>query len=486
MRGRLRRTLAALLVLLPLLPACGILPPVDRSPERTPAATVWPVLPAESPKALWTLSDVLPFSAPEKASGLVLIVLVERGVPYLTALDPATGKRRWRRPMTPAFVRRGIRPAFHVAGNQVAFLAPDAGRADLTARLVIADATTGADLANTAALEFTSYPDACDDGSGDVCASTRGGPIRFRVDARDHLADPAAVPDTYPIGPHGLVQFQDTEPRRLGVVRDGKLRWSARFEELFGRGSTPDWGWGLDLHAESDVYYGGVGIAPPKPVDGVITESLARLGSSADFRASDGRPVWSAPGWQHRCGLADDLVPAVLQCRFTGTLRSYPDERRPDVDITGGVLRRIDPGHRRRALVDRARGPAVGAARDRPGRQGARLPGRWSDHGQGPQLDAGGPAHGRDPAGRRRRPRLVRAHPDRHLSEALVRRRRAGAGEPGAVRPRGLPAVLRDEGRDVSAATGDPAEDRARGRRHDGGGDAGPGRRLPLRPVGHR
>ncbi len=161
---------ASRLVLEGSAPGTTVVPtPQPRIATRTPTSN--PAAKSLNPPTLaWTFTSAVPLTQPVAASKA--IVLYTRGAEGLTleGLDPVSGRSIWHRPASPGNdgPNDGIVP--NIAGDRVVYLR-DNGEVAHSARIVVADANTGADLSVSSGYFFVrDWLRPC---GHDICFGTR-------------------------------------------------------------------------------------------------------------------------------------------------------------------------------------------------------------------------------------------------------------------------------------------------------------------------
>ncbi len=189
-RPRGRRT--ALIAVLGSVIALGVVACTDDTPTAatTPRTTVEPA---------WT-ANLDPVSGVTMVGDTAVVYATTPDGLMLNGLDPNTGAIRWAQPAAPLADGEGLSVGVLDDGKALAYYQP-AGRAR-QARLVVADASTGATRIQSEPRWWSGWPQVCTGDSGGVCTTTsaqsdehfwRDRPIRMEVSTGAFSAIPDAA-----------------------------------------------------------------------------------------------------------------------------------------------------------------------------------------------------------------------------------------------------------------------------------------------------
>ncbi|MBV9950733.1 MAG: hypothetical protein JO291_02185 [Acidimicrobiia bacterium] len=338
---------ALLLVATMVAPGCGKTGhgtgPADRGASNRTTTTVDPS------GVRW--KTPLPVVGQAVAAGDVAVAYTsEKESLSLVGIDPSNGRKLWTREATPSFAPPGIPLTPTVVGDPghrvVAYYRP-VKLDSLLARLVVADASTGDEIASSDPLPFLEPPDACDDGH-DVCArfvQHDETEARVRVDVSTGKVgdEPQPPADSQrSIGKDGLIDLRVDGVQYLARVDGDRVLWRTPVSVAFGAGWTTDGGWGWVHFVDQGLFVGIIGRDPktePATID-LSDEKIVAL----DDRT--GQVRWATDGAGTSC-LASLALPATadperdaipLRCRMRGTVT------RSDGDVTdfNATLERFD------------------------------------------------------------------------------------------------------------------------------------------------
>jgi hypothetical protein len=291
---------------------------------------------AQAPSAGWQRADLRPVTQPAAVGGLFVMYTSRNGGLRVVGIDPATGRTVWSQLASPSRTTTSQAPSLGVVGGSVIYL----GRAVAdTARVVAADARTGATLWQSGVGTFSSYPEPCAAPATVICVAgtiaggPRGAELRFDAATGAPLrsADLAGT-DAFAAAPGFL--DSDFQPERLTATAGGAVAWSRRLEVLFPNGN-PARGFNFDRVDAAGMFVGSVG-ANGRTRRGRFVDDLSR-DRTAGIGIADGRVAWRRPGF-YACG--NVICPGRSQAGFnqeasapsigirvvsTGTL-SGPDE----------------------------------------------------------------------------------------------------------------------------------------------------------------
>lgn len=214
-------------------------------------------------EAAWSL-DLDIIGQPQVASGVALVhARAAEDRMHLVAVEVASGKELWRvfvapgwgdsgRAWTPVLREtRGGKPVVAYVEPSPDELSGDFAAAWSTS-VVVADATTGTELARSARQTLSSRPVTCSDGS-DLCYTEL---LPHSDAAKTHRIEldkePRLVEDTSnPVGEsdHSLLEdgiyfrSDDLRGEYLGRTVEGKRLWEKHIERYFGEGYDTDYGY---------------------------------------------------------------------------------------------------------------------------------------------------------------------------------------------------------------------------------------------------
>src|SRR5262249_27037499 len=110
---------------------------------------------------IWVNLDLHPIGQPTAVGSAMVGIVIDGDRLSLVRSDPATGRKRWQQPLATGDIAPGVAVDIAViSADTVAYFRPSSADIYL-AHLVIADATTGADLAVSPPERFTSPPYPC-------------------------------------------------------------------------------------------------------------------------------------------------------------------------------------------------------------------------------------------------------------------------------------------------------------------------------------
>jgi len=253
----------------------------------------------------------------------------------------------------------------------------------LLARLVVADPSTGDDVATSDPMLFTEPPQPCDDGH-DVCARTMDRDAtegRVRIDLRSDEAvdEPEPPADSQrAIGDDGLTDLRAGGVQYLARVDRDQVLWRTPVSQAFGSGWSSDGGWDWDHYGDQGLFVGSIGKDPRTAGD------VADLSDDKIVALDDrtGQVRWASEGTGISClySLALPTGPESdpehhgipLRCRLTGTAKrsDHPEVTNFDAklerfDVTTGKARwSVDLGDAE-ALLGTGDVGVVGAVVDR-------------------------------------------------------------------------------------------------------------------------
>jgi hypothetical protein len=297
---------------------------------------------------VWVNSDLRPLGQPIAIGSVVVgIVIDDRDQLFVVAIDPATGNERWRQQTAPSVIAREVElRAVPISGAAVAYLRPksQAFGARATggyAELVIADARTGQDLAESPPAVFGSLPYPCGN-ARDACSVSRAvhqsSAHHHRLEVatgawleqREELPQQARMLDG-----DGLLDLGDRPDDALGWLRDGKLRWRAPVRAAFPAGFSSDHGWEWSLYDAQRAIVGSLGGAPVTS-DGTRVYDLSRTQATAGLSEDTGAVLWRDSGSFIGCHLGARSAGCPVRCRSRGVLSVSPDERGSvkDLEVT--------------------------------------------------------------------------------------------------------------------------------------------------------
>jgi hypothetical protein len=318
-------TMAGLAVALATGCAPAVEKPAEKPTPRGPEAASAPP-PADAKYApAWIKIDRRPIG-PVRAIGVAVVgMVVEDGKLLVLGLDPATGHELWQEPATPGAVTIGVPVRIAKIGeDKVAYFRP-AEDATPFARLVVADARSGRDVAVSPPALFSTHPYPCTNRQ-DACALSSDGPrgnvheFRLEVATGAYLANsPDLPPAARLLDFSGLVDFGDRPGNTLGWLRDGRLQWSIPLSAAFPPGFSSDNGWGWQLFADQHMLVGSV-FGPPLAISPRYVVDLEHGAATAGISVATGEVRWRDPGTHVQCRLGDRDHP--VRCREHGIVSS--------------------------------------------------------------------------------------------------------------------------------------------------------------------
>ncbi|MFI1990550.1 hypothetical protein [Actinoplanes sp. NPDC020271] len=255
---------------------------------------------------------------------------------FAVGIDPVTGREIWRQEASPSQVTPGVEVAPVAIGDKVAYFRPNSEHGQL-ARLVIADPRTGNDLQVSGPQLFLSSPEPCS-GNVDVCVLSHEKtddevkPHKFSPATGKYVAVTSKMPqDARTIGTAGLLGFDGRNPEEIGLLRDGRIRWTTKLGDAFPEGFSTDWGWSWLLYGKEKVYAGSVYGKPAEPYDQRRTEDLSTNRAMAAVSEDDGSVLWRDTGSVIGCngiyGTDEDKTYFPVRCRYRGSETIDPDQK---------------------------------------------------------------------------------------------------------------------------------------------------------------
>jgi hypothetical protein len=246
----------------------------------------------------WQRTDLRPLTQPAPAGGLLVMYAAQGGSLQVIAVDPGSGRTVWSRAASPASVTLGQTPELSVVGNTVIFLGRGFGP---DGAVTAVDGRTGAIVWQTRSDGFTTWPGLCPGNAAVVCVSVS--PLleadteaRFDVaTGRPLRSVPIPGADGAREVGDGLVDPGARDPEHLVAVRGGSVAWNRRLADVFGRGTSTDFGWNIGRYDALGLFVGSTGpVAPTRRGRTVFDYGDER---TVGFRIADGRPVWRARGF---------------------------------------------------------------------------------------------------------------------------------------------------------------------------------------------
>jgi hypothetical protein len=312
--------------------------PAGRPPPSMPAE-----LRALGSSVAWVQAGLRPIRAPEAVGGVAVgIVSTPDRELLVVGLDPATGAKLWQQPTTPSRVTRGVVVRIEKVGDdKIAYLRPtrDDGA---HAELVVADARTGKDLARSPEAIFKGFPAACA-GSTDLCVTSRlssnGVRRQYRLEIAGgrHVANSVELPrGARPLYKADLHDLSDPD-RSLGLIRDGKLRWSKRTRAVFPRQGSSDNGWLWRLFR--GVFVGSAYGDPTR--EGSSWRRDTSHAATAGLSEATGELLWRDEGSRLDC-LYYEAEHVPVRCRIRGIVTLRPDLP-PSVEGLAVAIEGFDP-----------------------------------------------------------------------------------------------------------------------------------------------
>jgi hypothetical protein len=306
------------LVLLVAASSC-LQSPAIHLPERSGADAAGP----GSLEIAWINNQLRPIGQPQ-AVGAVAVGVVSTPDRKLlvVGIDPTNGRELWRQPLTPSAITPGVPVTVTPVGDKIAYLRPtsvDTGYAEL----VLADATTGADVAKTPEALFLSPPTLCRNGK-DVCTTSKASDSEQEVAGRLETATGRYLVEgnDMPLGARmisepGLLDLGDRPGNTLALLRDGVVTWRTPLGAAFPREFTTDNGWNWQFYPEQHVYAGSVGGPRTMLSPTSLMRDLQSASATAALSEADGQVLWRDAGSYFRCHLGTDHP---IRCRSRGTV----------------------------------------------------------------------------------------------------------------------------------------------------------------------
>lgn len=280
----------------------------------------------------WRNASIKPIGQPVVAGDILVVYGTVGKDLRLYGVAPADGTVRWDRQATPSDTTSGIALTPSVIDGHVAYFRPDL-KANLAARLVVADSPTGRDLLVSEPMIFRSHPGHCPDGK-DICAgaSDASGTTtyqRFSIDAAGPVPDRAAPPADSRFVGHELLDLGQRQPELLAGFQNGSVTWRYPLTRYFSPGYTTDYGWYFRFYKQAGLQVGSVDRPPDESDTTHVARDLAKAQTSA-FDNATGAPAWRSDGTSLACDSKVDLdrtlgdgrsEPWPVRCRYRGTLR---------------------------------------------------------------------------------------------------------------------------------------------------------------------
>ncbi|HZK06109.1 MAG TPA: PQQ-binding-like beta-propeller repeat protein [Actinomycetaceae bacterium] len=227
-------------------------PGATSSPTTTPTATEPAETAAPVPETerivepLWSVSGT--FAGVKDSAGDVLVSYFVSGDELMIGAFRATdGASLWSAPAGVGHAEEGaVLEAVVVGEGDVAFLRPE--DADGWARLAVADAATGATIAESELLWAETRPYDCGAAAcvdGHLLNGARG-VWELTADGRLIASTTAYLPENSRSLGELVFSTNDRPGEMLGLGHNGQVVWERPFEEVFGSGFSTDNGWSWD------------------------------------------------------------------------------------------------------------------------------------------------------------------------------------------------------------------------------------------------
>jgi len=285
---------------------------------------------------VWTAAGIAPVSAVRAVGGVAVVYGTAGDDLVVYGLDPATGTQLWSRPAAlPTDQSDSIE--VRETDGAVAYLRPT-GTARLS-QLVLAEPTTGADLAVSAARYWYAFPGQCDDDAW-VCPTSyvqqAGGHWdlrRFRVNRATGDTVPVEVADDsvdnsyqLPVGDL-FYAYPADGTTQIGRRVDGSVLWTKPSSDIWGPTLPKPWNFNMsDSAGQGFVVVTAEGRGTDQPAGTQL--DLAKDVASASVSLADGAVRWVSPGTAVGCGAdpylwwdatRDAADTPAYRCRYTGT-----------------------------------------------------------------------------------------------------------------------------------------------------------------------
>ena len=304
------------LPVLTIVLACGCM----TGSEPRPGGPTLLQAPAAGYAPIWVNTDLAPIRQPTAIGSVMVGVVTDHGRLFLVGIEPATGRVLWRQAMAiPPDITPGVsaHPA-RIGDDKVAYYRPYQGR---YTQLVVASALTGAALASSPMALFTTWPFACENGTGACTLShgaDRGSEYLYRLDPAtgdfDHGDE--LPPRARLLAPPNLVDLVDRPENTIAWLRDGELRWRTSLRAAFPPGFSSDNGWYWSVFADEKAVVGSV-FGEPRTAGETRTRDLARDAATAGISIETGDVLWRDDGTTFRCMLS--WIERPVRCRSHGT-----------------------------------------------------------------------------------------------------------------------------------------------------------------------
>jgi outer membrane protein assembly factor BamB len=273
----------------------------------------------------WTNTDRRPIGQVQAIGSTVVGMVVDDGKLLVIGIDPATGHELWHEPATAGMVTIGVVvEVAKIGDDKVAYFRP-VDDAPFLARLVVADARSGRDVAVSPPALFSTHPYACTNHQ-DACALSSERPganvheFRLEVATGTYLANSPDLPPTARLlESFGLVDFGDRPGNTMGWLHDGRLQWSTPISAAFPPGFSSDNGWTWHLFADQHMLVGSV-FGPPLAISPRYVTDMEHGAATAGISETTGEVRWRDLGSTVQCRLEDTDHP--VRCRRRGITTS--------------------------------------------------------------------------------------------------------------------------------------------------------------------
>jgi outer membrane protein assembly factor BamB len=318
--------------------ASGCTRAVEKSAPRGPVAVSAPASGDARYAPVWINTDRRPVGPVTAIGSTVVGLVVDDGRLLVIGIDPATGRELWQEPATPGAVTIGVAVDIEKIGeDKVAYFRP-VENASQFARLVVADARSGRDVAVSPPAWFSTYPYACTNQDACVLSSehlrANIHESRLEVATGKYLTNgPDLSPSARLLAPAGLVDFGDRPGNTLGWLRDGRLQWSIPISAAFPPGFSSDNGWTWHRFADQNMLVGSV-FGPPLTSSPRYVLDLEHRAATAGISDDTGEVRWRDLGSTFHCRLGKAEHPVRCRKRGTATIESRDAHTFDGLDIT--------------------------------------------------------------------------------------------------------------------------------------------------------
>lgn len=332
-------------------------PIADSNPSGAATAT-----PAAAPaiEKVWTSTGFEPLTAPKIVGNTAVLYATSGSDLYLTGLDPANGIMRWRQLAWAG----GLEPQTNVSvtevDGQLVYLRPTEAL-DEQSVVVIADPETGADQVVTEQRWWRGNPIQCSDDPAYLCGSAwsadASSVTATRVERSTGALTVSLADSSEPYEKlfGDLVSVKGAAVETVGIVKGGRLLWSAPVADLLGTGATLANGWIIGGRpGDPELVYISAPIGWQSDGSKYPPFDLGANQVTAAVNYQTGAVLWREPGtWANCRNLLGDIAllstPGssypTLRCRYTGQLDSSPPGKGRELTAPTGLsvtLERVD------------------------------------------------------------------------------------------------------------------------------------------------